>query len=650
MEGYNVVRQDSLRRASLSISMFIVAFFLFFFQAGEALGASQTFRIEGKNRYLTAVEISKKGWPEGSDVVVLANGINYPDALSAAPLAKKHNAPILLSPGEKLNPDTAMEIKRLKAKRVILVGGDSALSTNVLFELRMMGLEVSRISGPNRYDTSLAVAQEVGMNQGVFVVRGDSYQDAVGASAIAAGQGMPLILVSNNLTPDQEKALGNKQVSSAIFVGGEKDFSTKIFNLFSEMIWIKGSDVYERNIELIKEFERGLDLRDVYVATGRAFPDALAASALAAQGDHPVFLINGNTIPRSVRNYFGEKVINRIHILGGTDRISESTRNTLASLPADYVDWRHLTVYIKERQSYQLPKTVTMKLNTGEWEEVPVDWGLASVSTNKAGTYYYEGKVDGYGYVSLTLVVEPIPTRVAPVTAEVVKGDSYYFPSYLPVTMSDGSVESYPIIWASNVVTMNKTGNYSFQGTVEGTTLKATVSLRVSEDSVIFPEGDVDSPLKKAVLNEINKTNSYKYIHQPIYKREVLQIRYLNASDYSSQITSLKELEHFTNLETLIIRNDALNGALDSTSLSSLQRLTNLRHLDLRGNKIEQITPLRNLTNLSYLDISHNKIKDFTPLKDLTRLRTLNLTANATLDYSPLRQIYYNLYAKDFDL
>src|SRR5690554_5970839 len=199
--------------------------------------------------------------------------------------------------------------------------------------------------------------------------------------------------------------------------------------------------------------------------------------------------------------------------------------------------------------------------------------------------------------------------------------------------MSDGSVESYPIIWASNVVTMNRTGNYTFQGTVEGTTLKATVSLKVSEDSVVFPEDD-SSGLKQAVLREIRKRNTNKYLHHPIYKREVLQISYLNASGYG--IDKIKELEQFTNLETLILSNNAL----DSSSISSLQRLTNLRYLDLEWNQIEQITPLRNLTNLNYLDISNNKIKDFTPLKDLTRLRTLNLTANATRDYSPLRQIY----------
>src|SRR5690554_5441755 len=209
--------------------------------------------------------------------------------------------------------------------------------------------------------------------------------------------------------------------------------------------------------------------------------------------------------------------------------------------------------------------------------------------------------------------------------------------------MSDGSVESYPIIWASNVVTMNRTGNYTFQGTVEGTTLKATVSLKVSEDSVVFPEDD-SSGLKQAVYDEIFKRNPDKKSYEPIYKREVLQITYLNANGYG--IDSIRELEQFTNLERLILSNNALNSA----SLSSLQRLTNLRHLDLEWNQIEQITPLRNLTNLNYLDISGNQIKDFTPLKDLTGLRTLYLTGNTTIDYSPLRQIYNNLYRKDFSL
>ncbi|MFP3441662.1 cell wall-binding repeat-containing protein, partial [Pantoea sp. SIMBA_133] len=53
-------------------------------------------RISGKDRYKTAIEVSKAGW-EKSDTVVLARGDEYPDALAGAPLAYKYDAPILLN-------------------------------------------------------------------------------------------------------------------------------------------------------------------------------------------------------------------------------------------------------------------------------------------------------------------------------------------------------------------------------------------------------------------------------------------------------------------------------------------------------------------------------------------------------------------------
>ncbi|MFP3339089.1 cell wall-binding repeat-containing protein, partial [Micrococcus sp. SIMBA_131] len=55
-------------------------------------------RIAGKDRYLTAVAISKASF-EAADTVVLARGDDFPDALSGAPLAYKKNATILLPRG-----------------------------------------------------------------------------------------------------------------------------------------------------------------------------------------------------------------------------------------------------------------------------------------------------------------------------------------------------------------------------------------------------------------------------------------------------------------------------------------------------------------------------------------------------------------------
>mgnify|MGYP000515684658 CR=1 FL=1 len=601
----------------------------------EVKAQAATSRLAGDDRFLTAVTVSKTGWPEGANTVILANGLNYPDALSAAPLAKKYDAPILLTRPDKLHPETAVEIKRLKAKKVILVGGNGVLSTNVLYELRLMGLEVARIAGENRYDTSLAVAEEVGLTKGIFVLSGSRFQDALSVSAIAASQGMPILFVpENDLTAKQKAAINNADLSKVIFVGADYDFNSQIYSYFPGYERIAGDDIYDRNVNLVKYFEKALNFNRVYIATAREFPDALAGSALAAKENSPLFLLNGNTVPGAVRIYFGERVINQMRILGGDKIISYETQYALSQLPAKFNDYRHINVTIKEKQSYQLPKTVTMKLSTGEWEEVPVTWGLSYVNTQRAGTYTFEGTVEGFGTVYLTLVIEPIPSKVQPITAEIIKGDTYFFPDSLPVIMSDESVQYHPVIWSTNAVTMNKTGNYSYQGTVEGTNLKATVNLKVSEDSVVT---FADVHLEAAVRQAVSKNNNL-----PIYKSDILRLISLNARGCG--ITDLKGIEGFTNLQYLYLDSNALT----TSSLSPLQNLMNLRYLELQYNQIDQVSALQKMANLAYLDIRYNQIKDFTPLKGLTSLRTLYLLGNATTDYSPLRQIYINLSYKDF--
>ncbi|MCR5479783.1 MAG: leucine-rich repeat protein, partial [Ruminococcus sp.] len=65
-----------------------------------------TIRLAGKDRYETAVEISKYRSTVfyESSTVILANGMNYADALAAASLARYYHAPILLTNTHSLNP------------------------------------------------------------------------------------------------------------------------------------------------------------------------------------------------------------------------------------------------------------------------------------------------------------------------------------------------------------------------------------------------------------------------------------------------------------------------------------------------------------------------------------------------------------------
>ena len=86
-------------------------------------------RLQGLDRYETSISISKSGW-KTSDNVVLASGLDFPDALSAAPLAKQLNAPILLI-GTTLDTAINNELNRLQVKNVFVVGGEGVVSKSI---------------------------------------------------------------------------------------------------------------------------------------------------------------------------------------------------------------------------------------------------------------------------------------------------------------------------------------------------------------------------------------------------------------------------------------------------------------------------------------------------------------------------------------
>ena len=153
----------------------------------------------GADRYATAAELSRKGFTSlaGEKAIVLVTGEQdkLVDGLTATPLAASLNggagAPVLLTGNTKLAQPVIDEINRLDAKTVYIVGG--AISESVEKELeRKYGMEVKRVSGDDRYDTSLEVADEIYAQTNktpftnVFVAGGRSEADALSAGAAAA--------------------------------------------------------------------------------------------------------------------------------------------------------------------------------------------------------------------------------------------------------------------------------------------------------------------------------------------------------------------------------------------------------------------------------------------------------------------------------
>jgi internalin A len=70
--------------------------------------------------------------------------------------------------------------------------------------------------------------------------------------------------------------------------------------------------------------------------------------------------------------------------------------------------------------------------------------------------------------------------------------------------------------------------------------------------------------------------------------------------------------------------------------ITLLTGLTRLKGLDLSWNQVTDISPLTNLTNLKVLDLSSNQITDISPVSNLTNLKGLWLSSNQISDVNPL--------------
>ena len=79
----------------------------------DGMASSGVSRYWGANRYETAVAVSEAVFPVGAGVVFVVTGVNFPDAVSAGPVAGMLNVPILLVTGTSVPSSTASELERL---------------------------------------------------------------------------------------------------------------------------------------------------------------------------------------------------------------------------------------------------------------------------------------------------------------------------------------------------------------------------------------------------------------------------------------------------------------------------------------------------------------------------------------------------------
>ena len=281
-------------------------------------------RIAGQTMYGTSAEVARSGWTN-SYYAIIASGENFPDALCGAPLAKKYNAPILLTAKNSLDEQSKNQLSRLNVKYVYIIGGPGVISSNVEQEIIRMGIQVSRIAGNDRYETSLRVANAMGHFTQAVIATGENFPDALSIAPIAAMKGMPILLTPKNALPNGLKEYLKENVNSTYVVGGTGVVSNNVYNQLPSPTRLSGTTRYETNISIIKEFTDDLDFKTCYLATGENFPDALAGSVLASLTNSPVILVS-NSVHQSSNSFVKGKLntIQKITAFGGVSAVPES--------------------------------------------------------------------------------------------------------------------------------------------------------------------------------------------------------------------------------------------------------------------------------------------------------------------------------------
>ncbi|EQF27460.1 cell wall binding repeat 2 family protein, partial [Clostridioides difficile CD160] len=306
--------------------------------AGIASAQTVATNLTGQERYETAVKISQDGW-KNADEIVVVNDSSIADALSATPFAKAKNAPILLTGKDKLNDKTKAEIQRLKAKKIYLIGGTSVLSTNIEKQIKDLKISFERISGAERYQTSLELAKRLDAISDVkkiAVVNGEKgLADAVSVGAPAAQNNMPVILAdSKNGTAAADKFIKDAGITQSYVVGGESSVSEAVKNKLPNSTRLGGTDRNDTNAKVVKEFYKKTDLKNAYVtkdgmAKQDQLIDALAVGVLGAKNQSPVVLV-GKNLSASQKSLVNSKSFDKITKVGGNG--NETAFNEMKSL------------------------------------------------------------------------------------------------------------------------------------------------------------------------------------------------------------------------------------------------------------------------------------------------------------------------------
>ncbi len=332
--------------------------------ASAAVNETSAERFGGEDRYETSVAIAEAYLAEIADnpdrasiraaIVVSGEDRHAVYGMPAAGLASAFDAPILLTPADRLHDSVRSFIEVNDIELVLLIGGPSVVSLAVESELADRAGSVRRLWGSDVYASSVAVAAAVGPIPGsagewgsrgrtALLANGVGVADALVAGPLSYHGSHPLLLSpADTLDHAVSTYLDRSDVEHVVIFGGTAAVSSAVESAVKAKgittSRFAGADRYETAAVVARQLlgsarpDRCFDGSVIGLTVGERAPDAVSSGPLLGERCAPLLLTRSRAVPTELDGVLtGGDLLggpaNRLEVVvfGGAAAVAEST-------------------------------------------------------------------------------------------------------------------------------------------------------------------------------------------------------------------------------------------------------------------------------------------------------------------------------------
>jgi putative cell wall-binding protein len=193
-------------------------------------------RQAGDDRYAASRNLVDAVFGDaGAEVLYVATGANFPDALSASAAAGAKDSPVLLVPGgsSTLDSATIALVNQLAPDAIRIAGGVNSVSPGIQAALTGLAPSVTRLGGADRFAASQAINQDAfATAPSIYVANGFNFPDALAGAALAARNTSPLYVTPTTcLAQGLAAETGRLGATKLILLGGPNSLTPAVEQL-----------------------------------------------------------------------------------------------------------------------------------------------------------------------------------------------------------------------------------------------------------------------------------------------------------------------------------------------------------------------------------------------------------------------------------